>query len=165
MNWGAFINDTYAIAPKQPGWTTKPEFYPGAPPQEIADSELRLNTTLPPSLRSLLLESNGVMGMMAIHGGDWFEEHWFLWTLAEVVKQNLWYRGESAKETYERDFRKVVFFADAGSDGILFGFPVREDQVCAPNIVVWYPIEDELQDIASSLEDFIKKWLTSTIWV
>lgn len=105
------------------------------------------------------------MGMMAIDSGEWFEEHWLIWTLAELVEQNLWYRGESARETYERDFSRVVFFADAGSDGILFGFPVTEDQLCAPNIVVWDPIEDELQDIASSLEDFIRKWLTSTIWV
>jgi hypothetical protein len=87
------------------------------------------------------------MGMMTIDGGDWFKEHWLLWTVAELIERNLWYRGASAKETYERDFRKVVFFADAGSDGILFGFPVMEDQGCAPNIVVWYPIEDYLEDI------------------
>jgi hypothetical protein len=54
--------------------------------------------------------------MMAIDGGEWFAEHWLLWTLPEVVEQNLWFRGESGKEAYERDFRKVVFFAHAGSD-------------------------------------------------
>jgi hypothetical protein len=165
MNWYEFITETYVAAPKHPGWVTKPQFYAGAPAQEIADAEFRLNATLPGSLRTLLLESNGIMGMMAMDSGDWFEEHWLIWTVAEVVKQNLWYRSASAKETYERDFSKVVFFADAGSDGILFGFPVTEGQACAPNIVVWYPIEDEIQDIASSVEDFIGKWLTNTIWL
>jgi hypothetical protein len=165
MNWREFITDNYAVAPEQPGIASKPEFYPGASTHEIADVELRLNARLPASIRSLLLESDGVMGMMAIDGGEWFKEHWLLWTVAEVVEQNLWYRGESGKETYERDFRKVVFFADAGSDGILFGFPVREDRACASHVVVWHPIEDELDDIASSLEDFLRKWLTSTIWV
>jgi hypothetical protein len=165
MNWRESITATYAIAPKQAGIASKPEFYPGASAQEIADVEVRLNASLPASLRSLLLESNGVMGMMSIDGGDWFEEHWLIWTLEEVFERNLWYRDESAKETYQRDFRKVVFFADAGSDGVLFGFPITENQACAPNIVVWCPVEDKLQDLASSVEDFIKKWLTSTIWV
>ncbi len=165
MNWRESITATYAIAPNQPGIAGRPEFYSGASAQEIAQADLRLSATLPASLRSLLLESNGVMGMMAIDSGEWFEEHWLIWTLAEVVERNFWFRGESAKETYKRDFRKVVFFADAGTDGILFGFPVMETQACAPNIVVWYPIDDELKDIASSLEDFIRKWLTSTIWV
>lgn len=165
MTWREFIAGIYADTPEQPGIASKPEFYSGASADEIADAELRLNARLPASLRSLLLESNGVMGMMAIDGGDWFKEHWLLWTLAEVIEQNLWYRSETGKETYRRDFCQVVFIADAGSDGILFGFPVEEDQICAPSIVVWYPIEDELEDIAASLEDFIRKWLTSTIWV
>jgi hypothetical protein len=165
MNWREFITGSYAVAPEQPGIASKPEFYPGASEDEIAGAELRLNARLPAPLQSLLLESNGVMGMMAIDGGEWFKEGWLLWTLAEVIEQNLWYRSETGKATYKRDFCKVVFFADAGSDGILFGFPVREDQICAPSIVVWYPIEDELEDIAASLEDFIRKWLTSTIWV
>ena len=164
MNWREFVTDAYRAGPPQPRIAKKPEFYPGASTQQLSDAELRLGATFPVSLRLLLLESNGVMDMMAIDGGDWFNDKWLLWPVAEIVDQNLWYRSEGT-DTYERDFCKLVFFADAGSDGILFGFPVTPDSVCEHSIVVWHPIEDELADIAPSLEEFLKRWLTSTIWV
>lgn len=103
------------------------------------------------------------MDMLAIDGGDWLDSMWLLWTVAEIVEQNRFYRA-AADGTYDRDFSQLVFFAGAGTDGILFGFPV-EDGLCAPRVVVWHPIGDELDDIAPSLEDFLRGWLTSTIAV
>lgn len=122
MDWHKFITDIFAVVPEQPGIAKRPKFYSGVSAREIADAEVSLNTKFPVSLRSLLLESNGIMDMMAIDGGEWFDEHWLVWTLERVVEQNLWFRSKVGKECYPRDFHKVVFFADAGSDGILFGF-------------------------------------------
>jgi hypothetical protein len=165
MNWRDFIHGVYEVIPEQPGITKKPKFYLGAPEPQIADAEARLDARLPASLRSLLLETNGVMDMMAIDVGEWFDSGWLLWTVAEIVQQNLWHRAATEDGTYDRDFRNLVFFADAGADGILFGFPVMEDRICAPRVVVWSPIMDELEEIVPSLENFLKGWLTSTLSV
>jgi len=165
MNWCELISGIYETRPEQPGIACKPKFYPAASAEEIADGELRLDVRLPASIRSLLLETNGVMELMAIDGGDWFTSEWLLWAVCEVIEQNLLYRTDYVKGKHERDFGKLVFFANAGCDGILFGFPVMEDGVCAPRVVVWHPIMDELDELAPSLEDFLRGWLTGTITV
>lgn len=165
MHWRPFITGIYETRAQQPGIAGKPEFYPAASAADIAAAEARLSASLPASLRSLLLESNGVMDMMAIDGGDWFDSIWLMWTVAEIVEQNLFYRAATEDGTYDRDVRELVFFAGAGCDGILFAFPVMEEGVCAPAIVAWHPIDDELQELAPSLEDFLQGWLTSTISV
>jgi hypothetical protein len=163
MNWRELITGVYAGRSQQTDIATKPKFYAAASAREIADAEARLNARFPVSLRSLLIETNGVMDMMAIDGGEWFDSMWLLWTVAETIEQNDNCRAATEDETYERDFGKLVFFAGAGSDGILFGFPVTEDHVCAPSVVVWHPIDDEVEEIAPSLEEFLRGWLTSTI--
>jgi cell wall assembly regulator SMI1 len=165
MTWRELITSIYETRSRQPWIAGKPEFYPGASAGEIDAAEARLNARLPVSHRELLLESNGVMDMMSIDVGEWFASMWLLWTAAEIVERNLWYRAATENGTYERDFRSLVFFADAGSDGILFGFPVMEARVCSPRVMVWHPIMDELDGLAPSLEDFLKGWLTSTISV
>jgi hypothetical protein len=164
MNWRELITGIYETRALQPGIAGKPQFYPPASPGDIADAEVRLNAGFPASIRALLLETNGVMEMMALDGGEWFESMWLLWTVAELVEQNLFYRAATEDGTYDRDFRDLVFFAGAGVDGILFAFPVI-DRICAPRVVVWHPIMDELDELAPSLEDFLRGWLTGTISV
>jgi hypothetical protein len=102
--------------------------------------------------------------MMAIGGGEWFESMWLLWTIEEIVAKNRFFRAASDERRYPRDFRSLVFFAGAGADGILFAFPV-EDGICAPRVVVWHPIFDELDELAASLDDFLRRWLTGGIAV
>lgn len=165
MNWRDLITGIYETRIQQPRIAGKPQFYPPAPAGDIADAEARLDAIFPASIRSLLLDTNGVMDMMAIDGGEWFDSMWLLWTAAELLEQNLFYRAATEDGTYDRDFRQLVFFAGAGADGILFAFPVIEDHVCAQHIVVWHPIMDELDELAPSLEDFLRGWLTSTISV
>jgi len=160
MKWSDSITGIYQTRVPQAGIVGKPRFNPPASAEDIAGAKVRLNARLPVSLRSLLRETNGVMDMIAIDGGEWFDSMWLLWTVAEIIDQNLSYRAATEDETYHRDFRKLVFFADAGSDGILFGFPVMENRVCAPRVVVWHPIEDQLGEFAASLEDFLTGWLT-----
>ena len=165
MNWRELITGIYEGRSQQPGIAGKPKFYPAASAGDIADAEVHLSATLPASIRSLLLQTNGVMDMMAIDGGEWFGSMWLLWTVAEIVGRNRFYRAATEDGTYDSDFRELVFFADAGCDGILFGFPLIDDRACAPRVVVWHPIMDELDELAPSLEDFLRGWLTSTISV
>jgi hypothetical protein len=164
MNWRERITAVYEGRRQQPGLAGKPEFYPAASAQEISDTEVELNAKLPGSFRSLLLETNGVMDMLAIDGGDWFKSMWLFWNIDEIVKQNRYSRAATEKRTFERDFTTLVFFAGAGTDGILFAFPV-EDGFCSPRVMVWHPIMNELEEIAPSLEDFLRGWLTNTISV
>jgi hypothetical protein len=163
MNWCKLISDIYETRAEQPGIACEPKFYAAASAGAIADGEGRLDARLPASIRSLLLETDGVMEVMAIDGGELFDSGWLLWTVAEIVEQNLFYRVASEDGTYERDFRQLVFFADAGADGILFAFPVMDDRLCAPCVVAWHPIMDELDELAPSLEGFLRGWLTGTI--
>lgn len=164
MNWRELITGIYDGRPRQPGIAGRAEFYSAASAARIADAEAALDAVLPDSLRSLLLETDGVMDMMAIDGGDWFESMWLLWTVEEIERRNRAHRAASAAGPRRRDFGDVVFFAGAGTDGILFAFPVT-GRVCSPRVVVWHPIRDELSDLAPSLEDFLRGWLTSTISV
>jgi cell wall assembly regulator SMI1 len=164
MSWRELITGIYEGRPQQPGIAGRPKFYPAASAANVADAEAALNVALPASIRSLLLETNGVMDMMAIDGGEWFESMWLLWTIEEVVEQNRFYRAAVEEGTYDRHLRSLVFFAGAGTDGILFAFPV-EDGVCAPRVLVWHPIMDELDVLAPSLEGFLRRWLTSSVSV
>jgi hypothetical protein len=164
MSWRELINSIYENRAQAPGIGGRPDFYPGASVGDLNEAEVRVNARLPGPLRSLLLETNGVMDMMSIDGGEWFASVWLLWTVQEIVEQNIFYRRKHDDGTYERDFRQLVFFAGAGCDGILFGFPVTEG-ACSPRVVVWHPIMDELDELAPSLEVFLRGWLTSTISV
>lgn len=164
MRWREAITGLYASSPRRPGIETKAKFFPPASVANMADANAVLNASLPASLRSLLLETNGVMEMMAIDEGEWFESMWLLWTIEEIIAQNRFYRAANRNGTYTRDLSSLVFFASAGTDGILFGFTV-EDEVCAPGIMVWHPMMDELDKLSPSLEGFLRGWLTGAISV
>src|SRR5438552_3310696 len=97
MSWRELISGIYAGVKGAPNIASKPAFYPAASPQDIADLEVQLEAKIPPSLRSLLLESNGVMQMLAIYDGQWFEDMWLLWTVREIIEQNRPFRAARAK--------------------------------------------------------------------
>jgi hypothetical protein len=163
MHWRELITGICESRTQEAGLATKPTFYPPALARDIVAAQMQLDVKLPPCLQALLLETNDVMDMLPIDGGESFENMWLLWTLNEIVEQNVSFRAKAAKDTHQRDFRQLVFFAGAGSDGILFAFPLLADRVCASNVVVWHPIEDELTEVAPSLEEFLQGWLTSSI--
>ena len=100
-----------------------------------------------------------------IDGGDWFECMWLVWPTDQIIRENLLVRSEGAEGTYDSDLHDLLFFAGAGSDGILFAHPIAEDRIAALEVVVWHPIDDELTEIAPSLEEFVQGWLTGAISV
>ncbi len=165
MSWCEFITDVYRTRPVDSGCVTKPAYFPAAYAHEISAAENRLRAKLPVSLRSLLQETNGVMEMLSVDGGEWHESMWLLWSITEIIEQNQFFRAETANGTNDRDFSRLLFLAGAGCDGILFAFPITGENDCASSVVVWHPIEDELTDIANSLEDFVAGWLTGAISV
>ena len=92
MNWGKFIGNIYQERRRSPGVRARPAFYDAATDSVINTAELRLNVRLAESLRSLLSETDGVMDMMSIDGGEWFENMWLLWTVEELIERNEFYR-------------------------------------------------------------------------
>ncbi len=156
MSWRELITDLYETRAEETGIAGKPAFHPAASADAIAQAEARLDAQLPATLRSLLLETNGVMEMIQVGDGDWIESMWLLWTVEEIVDRNASYREATDAGTYHRDFRTLVFFVDVGCDGMLFGFPVAEDRTCRPSVCVWRPIDDELDEVAPSLEEFLR---------
>lgn len=164
MTWQQRITELYKTRAWPRGIAGRPEFYPSVEAAQLTDAEAALDASLPESLRSLLKESDGVMDMMAIDGGEWFESMWLLWSAREIVEQNCYYRAKRERCPGDRDFSRLVFFADAGTDGIRFAFPV-EGRACAQRVVVWHPIRDTVDEIAPSLEAFLDGWLTGTITV
>ena len=159
MDWRELITGMYPGRPPRPGIAWAPRFYPAAPEGDIAGAEARLGATFPPSLRSLLAQTDGVMDRMAVDGGEWFDALWLLWPVAEVVERN-----RSARAAAGGGPRGVIFFADAGCDGILFGHPVV-GQTCGPGVVVWHPMRGRVADLAPSLDGFLRGWLAGTISV
>ncbi|MCA9116903.1 MAG: SMI1/KNR4 family protein [Planctomycetaceae bacterium] len=165
MNWGKFIGNIYQERRRSPGVRARPAFYDAATDSVINTAELRLNVRLPDSLRSLLSETDGVMDMMSIDGGEWFENMWLLWTVEELIERNEFYRDEMKQGVYKCDFMNLLVFADAGTDGNLFGFSLEKDRNCKPRVVCWDSITNEINVLASSLEEFLRGWLTGTISV
>jgi cell wall assembly regulator SMI1 len=70
MTWRELITGIYETRTLQPGIAGKPRFHAGASAATIAEAELALHAALPAALRALLLETDGVMDMMAIDGGE-----------------------------------------------------------------------------------------------
>ena len=97
MKWRESITNIYQTRAQQPGTASKPRFYCGASAKHLDSVEARLNARLPASLRSLLLESNGVMEMIKFEGGRWHNGGWVLWSVAEIVKENLRCRAAIGK--------------------------------------------------------------------
>ena len=165
MNWRELITSSYEARPHRAGIRSRPWFHPGASAAEIADAEARLDTRLAESLHSLLLDTNGVMEMLSVDDGEWFESLWLVWPFEELVGQNVHYRAQAAAGRYQRDFQTLLIFAGAGCDGILFGFPVLPDRTCASSVVTWYPIGDRRVETGCSLAAFIRGWTTGTLGV
>ncbi len=66
---------------------------------------------------------------------------------------------------FKRRFDDLFFFANAGSDGILFAHPVNMEALTDPGVVAWFPIEDEVRPVAANLGDFLERWMVGELFV
>ena len=136
-----------------------PEFFPGATPDQLNTVERILRLPLPEQLRALLAESNGVLVCFGQH---------FIWNTDELLQYNqppwitsdYWWHSRTGKE-----IQHLLFFGDAGVDGVQFGFPITADGTVIERVVAWYPIGREQVRKASSLKDYVEEWLSGTLTV
>jgi hypothetical protein len=134
-----------------------PRFEPGATEARLERAERALGLPLPEELRTLLAECDGVMEVMEV-GGQPIETGWLVWTLDAIVDER---RGRKRTTLGPPD--GWLMFANAGADGILFGY----DQGEPPgHIGAWYPMEGgRLQFMAPSLQAFLRGWIAGELSV
>ena len=135
------------------------EFHEGASDDDVVALETTLRVLLTHSLRSLLRESDGVVG----ENGPWY-----VWPATRIVDENNALRlsvSQNEDDGYGyMPFDNLLFFANAGVDGILFALPIPAGQTLAgKRVFAWYPIEDSRPCVAFSLEDYIRRWLTGAL--
>jgi hypothetical protein len=159
MNWRDRVSAIYAKLP--PKLERRPAFRASASSAQIAELESTIGFALPAALAELLLESNGIMDEQKSQGA-WIETAWVVWPVEWIAEWNLRAR-QDWELNYDRYFEHLLFFADAGSDGILFAHPKRLYGEFASDVVVWIPLGDELSPFAPSLEAFLDGWLTGAI--
>lgn len=145
------IDTAYMRPIADAGWRVRQSLRAPASIADIVLAEKSLNCHLPESLRSLLLETDGVMNMMSVNDGEWFDENWVIWPIAEIAEKNQWLRVHHPNRRLER----FLFFASPGVDGIMFGFPAATVSVPDAPVFAWYP--DETEDTLKShgLEKFL----------
>jgi hypothetical protein len=133
-------------------------FRPPATQEMMVEAEQALHSTLPTDLRSFILESNGL-----------YDEHEYsiiVWSIDEIVKTNLWFRQSEEYARSHMTFQSLLFFANAGVDGVLFGFRITASgEVQNRHLIVWYPLEDSRPVVAFTIEDYLKRWLTGKLTV
>jgi cell wall assembly regulator SMI1 len=123
------------------------EFGAGATPRSLAEAELRLGVSLPPDLRELLTETDGVVGSYGLG---------LVWPVSRIVEDNLAFRSQASFRDLYMPFDSLLFFADAGN-GDQFAFrliSVLWDRY----VYVWNHENDSRTWVAPSLSEYLERW-------
>jgi hypothetical protein len=123
------------------------EFAPPSHETTLVAAERALQVQLPPELRELLLECDGVT---ADYGSG------VVWSVSEIQQRNLEFReNESFRELY-MPFDHLLFFGDDGG-GDQFAFSVKADgKIHNPDIYRWEHETDSRSWFSSVLRQFFK---------
>jgi hypothetical protein len=121
--------------------------------QALSAAETQLGMPLPPALRELLAESNGVRGEYDLA---------FIWPIERIVADNRLFREDESFRDLYMPFDGLLFFADAGN-GDQFAFAVAGGQVRRPDIFVWNHEEDSRRWLAKDLRDYLEGWISGRI--
>ena len=119
----------------------------------IDEAETKLSVSFPKSLRSLLLESNGVHD---IYGSS------FIWSVQEIVERNIEFRTYPEFAELYMPFNNLLFFGDAGN-GDQFFFPVLANEIRKHDVFAWNHENDSRFWVAPRLETFVEWWFTGKI--
>lgn len=109
-----------------------------------------LGSPLPDELISVLRESNGIVGEYGDH---------LVSPIETIVQRNVELRS-SFSELYMA-FDQLLFFSDIPGNGDLFGMVLVPGQY--HQVFVWDHETDSRNWVASSLADFLERWLTGAI--
>jgi hypothetical protein len=128
------------------------EFAPGADEAVLADVERRLGSPLEPALRSLLSETDGIVGEYGLG---------VVWPAARIAADNEQMRTTPDFAELYMPFQGLLFFADGGN-GDLFGFRALAGDV-PPDVYVWDHEDDSRNWVARGLREYLDGWLGGTL--
>lgn len=118
----------------------------GASEADLDGVERALDVRLSESLRSLLREVNGAIAEYGL---------WYVWPTQQIIEENRELRARAFSVGY-MPLDHLLFFANAGVDGILFALPISAgSRTAGRRVFAWYPIEDSRPCVADSLEDYL----------
>jgi hypothetical protein len=154
MNWRDSIVEMFTEANRRGEFAVAPRFEAPATTEDIEILGTTLKTEVPSALAELLLEANGVMGMLDTkRTGAFTTNTWLVWPSRKMIEEN---QDLRSGKTYESSVphSKYLWFTGLGVDGILLGYNIagERSRLCA-----WAPIGDELIDLGESLPEVLKK--------
>jgi cell wall assembly regulator SMI1 len=124
-------------------------FEPPATTAAIDEVERRLGQTLPPDLRALLLETNGL------------RESWFglaaVWPAERIGNDNIEFRTFPDFADLYQPFDGLMFFGDNGG-GDQFAFHPDKPEA---GVFVWEHETDERRKVADDLADYLRRRLVA----
>ena len=128
-------------------------FAAGATQSSIAATEDALAVDFPEQLRSLLLESDGVLGEYDLG---------LVWSLDRIRDDNLHFRNNTDFAALYMPFEHLLFFSDAGN-GDQFAYPIQNGKIRRPDVFVWDHESDDRRWVAGSLKQYVQWWLDGTL--
>jgi hypothetical protein len=135
-------------------FTSECEFSEPVSPGQIIAADSSLGVEMPADLRELLCETNGVQGEYGLG---------LVWKLDRIVQDNLMFRHNANFRDLYMPFDHLYFFADAGN-GDQFAFPIQADGLIHRlDVFVWNHEDDSRSWVASSLKDYLDRWLTGRL--
>jgi hypothetical protein len=129
------------------------KFNEPASPDGIQTLEHALGVALPPELRALLIESNGVQGEYSLD---------LIWPTDRIMQDNLRFRTSVDFKDIYMPFDPLLFFADAGN-GDQFAFVILDNLVRSHNIFAWNHEDDSRTWVAPSLDRYLEWVANGTI--
>ncbi|GGW92131.1 SMI1/KNR4 family protein [Streptomyces lomondensis] len=121
---------------------------PPAPRAVLHRIEESLGQPLPPALRSLLLETDGIEGP---YGED------VVWPAERILNDNLTFRTDPGLRSLHRPFEPLLFFGDNGG-GDQFAFVQDTGDA---GVYVWDHETDERTLVATDLSVYVRQALGS----
>ena len=118
-------------------------------PDALGDAEERLGLILPPALRSLLIESDGISG---IGRGE------PVWPVERIAEENLLLRTEGSTPALpDGADDDLLFIGDLG-EGRLLAYELEGDEIDETDVYLWQPELREAVWVASDLQSLLDDW-------
>ena len=114
---------------------------------ELQEIESTVGLTLPTDLRSFLLESNGVAAHYSAP---------LVWSAAEMIEQNLLFRGNPDFRDLYMPFDALFFFGAEGN-GDQFAYRILNGQIREASIYEWNHESDNREWFAHDLKDYFAR--------
>jgi hypothetical protein len=134
------------------------ELNPPASEAQVVEIEESLGVRLPDELRAFLMQSNGAMIGVRTDSGELIPRATpLVWSLNEILAENIALASPHAERA------RVLCFANAGVNGILFGHSLDPTGAALKEVVAWYPTDARLQEVAPSFGYFLDRWLRGSL--